>query len=132
MKAVDYVMLQWQARWAASDVTCLAAPQTHREVGRREREGQQQKRPAMTVVKVLARGRITVPPEVLEAANLKPGDALHVTVVGPGELRIKVLPRLGPRELRERYPIETPIHEDADREAWQKAASEDAAGGSGE
>lgn len=82
----------------------------------------------MTVAKVLSRGQLTLPREVRKAANLKPGDVLHVTVVGPGELRVRVLPRLGPRELRERYPIEAPIHEATDREAWQGAAAEDTLG----
>lgn len=80
----------------------------------------------MSLVKVLARGQVTLPKEVRERAQIKTGDVLNIEVLGSGRLRVTVLPRLGPRELRDRYPIAVPIDEAADREAWQAAAAIDA------
>lgn len=80
----------------------------------------------VALAKVLARGQVTLPRDVRRVARIKPGDVASIEVLGPGQLRLTVLPRLSPRELRGRYPIEGPIDEAADREAWQVAAAEDA------
>jgi len=54
---------------------------------------------------------------------------LNIEVIGQGQLRCTLLPRLGPRQLRDRYPISVAIDEAADRQAWQASAAEAAAGG---
>jgi AbrB family looped-hinge helix DNA binding protein len=82
----------------------------------------------MSLVKVLARGQVTLPREVRRRAGIKPGDSLYVEVIGPGRVQITALPKLGPRELRDRYPIEMPVDEAADRAAWESAAAADALG----
>lgn len=82
----------------------------------------------MDVIKVLARGQVTLPRRVRQEADIQAGDILAVEVLGPGRVQLTALPKLGPRELRERYPIEAPIEEDADREAWQAVAAEDVLG----
>lgn len=76
----------------------------------------------MALGKVQARGQVTLPRDVREQAHIKPGDTLSFRVIGPGEIRVTALPNLGPRELRDLYPIEGPIDEPADREAWQDDA----------
>lgn len=82
----------------------------------------------MTTAKVQSRGQITLPSEARREAGINPGDTVFVEVLARGELRLRVLPRLGPRELRERYPIDVPIDEAQDRPAWQAGAAEDAMG----
>ena len=77
----------------------------------------------MPLARVLARGQVTLPSEVRRQAGIKPGDALDVEVLGPGRLQFVVLPRLTPRELRDRYPIQGPIDEAADRPAWEAEAA---------
>jgi len=39
------------------------------------------------------------------------------------EARDALLPKLTPRELRDRYPIEGPVNESADRYAWEAEAA---------
>jgi hypothetical protein len=46
----------------------------------------------------------------------------------PGKVEITALPRLTLEEALERYRIEGPIDEAADREAWQAVAAEDVLG----
>lgn len=82
----------------------------------------------MAIGKVLARGQVTLPREIREKAQIKPGDVLDIEVVGPGQVRVTLLPNLGPRELRDRFPIEGPIDEMADREAWQEMAAREVLG----
>ncbi len=82
----------------------------------------------MPVAKVLARGQVTLPREVRRRARIKPGDVMNIEVLGPGQLRFTALPCMGPRELRERFPIEAPIDEPADRAAWESTASKAAIG----
>ena len=82
----------------------------------------------MSLAKVLARGQVTLPREVRRLAGIKPGDALDIQVLGPGRLQFVVLPRIGPRELRERYPIDAEIDEAADRAAWQEVAAREILG----
>lgn len=80
----------------------------------------------MALTKVRARGQVMLPREVRQKAGIMPGDVLSIAVVGPGRLRVTALPKLSPRELRDRYPITTPIDEAADREAWLSDAAKDA------
>ena len=80
----------------------------------------------MALAKVLARGQMTLPSEIRRLAGIKPGDSLNVEVLGPGRLQVTVLPKLSPRQLRDRYPIEGPVDEAADREAWQASAAAEA------
>ena len=75
--------------------------------------------------RVRARGQITLPRDVRKQAHIEPGDVLYFRVIGPGEIRVTALPNLVPRELRELYPIEGPIDEPADREAWHDDAFKD-------
>jgi len=82
----------------------------------------------MALGKVMARGQITLPRDVRQRAHIEPGDVLNIEVVGPGEVRVTVLPNLGPRDLRARYPIERPIDEAADRADWQAEAARAALG----
>lgn len=79
----------------------------------------------MTLAKVLARGQVTLPREVRQLAGIKPGDSLNVEVLGPGQVRFTALPQLSPLQLRDRYPIEGPIDEAADRAAWEGNAAAD-------
>ncbi len=82
----------------------------------------------MATAKVLARGQVTLPRQARAGAGIKPGDTVSVEVLGPGCVRLIVLPRLTPRELRERYPITDPVDISADRAAWQAEAAADAIG----
>lgn len=82
----------------------------------------------MALARVLARGQVTLPRQVRRLAGIGPGDTVHIEVLGPGQVRLTALPRLGPRQLRERYPIVAEIKEAADREAWQAIAAADALG----
>lgn len=77
----------------------------------------------MSIATVLARGQITLPRQVRRLAGIKPGDALHIEVLGPGRLELTALPKLSPRELRARYPIDGPIDEATSRKAWQASAA---------
>lgn len=77
----------------------------------------------MSLGKVQSRGQVTLPREVRRAARIECGDVLDIEVLGPGRMIVTVLPRLSPRELRERFPIEGPIDEAADRQAWQENAA---------
>lgn len=82
----------------------------------------------MALVKVLARGQVTLPRQVRQRAGVGPGDALTIEVLGRGRLKLTRLPRLSPRQLRDRYPITAPIDAAADREAWQAIAAADVLG----
>jgi AbrB family looped-hinge helix DNA binding protein len=82
----------------------------------------------MALVKVLARGQVTLPRRVRQLAGIKPGDALNIEVLGPGRLRFTALPDLSPRELRDLYPIEAPIDEVLDRQEWQATAATEVIG----
>ena len=77
----------------------------------------------MATSKVLARGQVTLPREIRRKAGIKPGDLLSFEVTGQGQIRGFVLPDLGPRELREKYPINVPIDETRDRAEWEEAAA---------
>jgi AbrB family looped-hinge helix DNA binding protein len=82
----------------------------------------------MSLARVLARGQVTLPRDVRRQAQIKPGDALDIEVLGPGRLQLVVLPKLTPRQLRDRYPIQGPIEEPADRTAWEAEAAAETTG----
>ena len=79
----------------------------------------------MSVSKIKSRGQITVPKEVRQKAGIEPGDVLTFEVTGPGEIRLRSLPRLRLAEALERYRIETPVDDLADRAEWQRRAAKD-------
>lgn len=62
----------------------------------------------MTFARVSSRGRLTLARDVRQRAGIKPGDTVDIAVLGPGWLRLVVLPKLSPRELRDLYPIVIP------------------------
>ena len=82
----------------------------------------------MAFGKVLARGQVTLPRDVRRAAQIQPGDAVTFRVVRPGTVELTALPRLTLAEALERYRIEGPIDEAADRERWQARAAKDVFG----
>jgi AbrB family looped-hinge helix DNA binding protein len=51
-------------------------------------------RKAVALAKVQGRGQITLPHDVREEARIKPGDVLNVYVIGPGQLKVDVVPQL--------------------------------------
>lgn len=82
----------------------------------------------VTLGKVLPRGQVTLPREVRRAAGINPGDVVTFEATGPGRIEMKALPRLSLADLLERYPIEGPIDEPRDREAWEAQAAKDVFG----
>lgn len=77
------------------------------------------------LAKVQARGQVTLPSEIRRRAGLKPGDTVVVRLTKQGVVELSPLPSLTVDELFALYPIQGPIDEPADREAWQaKAAAE--------
>ena len=79
----------------------------------------------MSVSKIQSRGQVTVPKEVRQKAGIEPGDVLTFEVTGPGEIRLRSLPRLRLAEALERYQIEMPVDDLADRVEWQRGAAKD-------
>lgn len=75
--------------------------------------------------KVLSRGQVTLPREVRRAAGLQTGDIVTFEVTAPGTITIRALPHLRLSEALDRYYIDGPIDETADRAAWQATAARD-------
>jgi AbrB family looped-hinge helix DNA binding protein len=78
----------------------------------------------MALAKVLSRGQVTLPQEVRQEAGIRPGDILNVYVVGPGELKVEVVPRLSPAEFFEAYRIDLPLDLDQMRQDWEADSAE--------
>jgi AbrB family looped-hinge helix DNA binding protein len=78
----------------------------------------------MAIARVSARGQLTLPRDVRKLAGIKPGDSVDVQVLGRRHVRVVLLPKLTPRELGDRYPIDIEIDEANDREAWQAQVSD--------
>lgn len=78
----------------------------------------------MPLQTVQTRGQITLTRDVRRAAGIQPGDVVLTRVTGPGTVEVQVLPTLTLAELLERYPIDGPINEAADREAWEAEAAQ--------
>lgn len=75
--------------------------------------------------KVQARGQVTIPREVRRRAGIKPGDTLTIEVVGPGELKVRVLPTMTLKEMWERFRIEGPVDWAKEREAAEAEQAEE-------
>lgn len=82
----------------------------------------------MAVGKVQADGQITLPAGLRQAVGMKPGDLVSVDVTERGTVEIKRLSKLRLAEALERYRIEGPIDDAADREEWQDIAARDVLG----
>jgi AbrB family looped-hinge helix DNA binding protein len=82
----------------------------------------------MAVGKVQVDGQIALPTEVRRAVGIKPGDLLSVDVTESGTVEIRRLSTLRLSEALERYRIEGPIDDAADREKWQDIAARDVFG----
>ena len=82
----------------------------------------------MQVSKILARGQVTVPRKIRQAAGLRPGDVLAFEVIGPGKVELRALSRLTLEEALAKYHIVGPIDDAADREEWQDQAARDVMG----
>ena len=79
----------------------------------------------MAVGRVQIDGQISLPIEIQQAVGIEPGDAISIDVTANGTVEIRRLPALTFDDLLERYRIEGPIDEVADREAWQDIAARD-------
>jgi AbrB family looped-hinge helix DNA binding protein len=77
----------------------------------------------MALAKVLSRGQVTLPQEVRQEANIRPGDTVNVYVVGPGQLKVEVVPRMEPTAFFEAYRIDVPVDLDALRREWEADAA---------
>ena len=77
----------------------------------------------MPLQTVQARGQVSLTREVRRAAGIRPGDVAATRVTGPGTVEITALPRLRLADRLERYRIEGPVDEPADRARWQDEAA---------
>ena len=82
----------------------------------------------MQVSKILARGQVTLPRRIRQAAGLRPGDVLAFEVLGPGKVEVRALSGLTLEETFAKYEITEPIDDAADREKWQDQAARDVIG----
>jgi bifunctional DNA-binding transcriptional regulator/antitoxin component of YhaV-PrlF toxin-antitoxin module len=82
----------------------------------------------MVLGKVLERGQVTLPSAVRAEAGIRAHDVVAFEVTGPGEVAIRRLPRLKLAEALERYQIEGPVDEPADRAAWEAQAADSVMG----
>ncbi len=80
------------------------------------------------ISKVQARGQVTLPRAVRQAAGVKPGDTVFVRAIGPGKVEIEVMPRMTLEEMFEQFHIDGPIDLAADREKWEELAAKDVFG----
>lgn len=78
----------------------------------------------MALAKVLSRGQVTLPRDVRQEARIKPGDTVDVFVVGPGQLKVELVPRMDPKTFFDKYRIDVPIDLDALRKEWEADAAE--------
>ena len=82
----------------------------------------------MALAKILSRGQVTLPQDVRQEANIRPGDTVNVYVVGPGQLKVEVVPRLDPTEFFEAYRIDLSVDLDALRREWETEAADQVVG----
>jgi AbrB family looped-hinge helix DNA binding protein len=78
----------------------------------------------MAIARVQARGQVTLPKEVRDAAGVEPGDAVIVEATGRGTVELRVVPRMTLAETFERYRIDEPVDIAADRGRWEEAAAD--------
>ncbi len=83
----------------------------------------------MLLGKVLARGQITLPRGIRRDADIEPGDTVTFRVTAPGKVEVTVLPRLRLAEALDRYRVDVPIDDYADRLQWQASAAKNVVGG---
>jgi bifunctional DNA-binding transcriptional regulator/antitoxin component of YhaV-PrlF toxin-antitoxin module len=79
----------------------------------------------VALAKVLSRGQVTLPQNVRQEAQIRPGDTVNVFVVGPGQLKVEVVHRMDPEEFFEAYRIDVPIDLAALRAEWEVDAADD-------
>lgn len=82
----------------------------------------------MPLQKVQSRGQITLTSELRKAAGIRPGDTVLTRVTGPGTVEVQLVPTFTLAQLLERYHIDQPIDEAADRTAWERAAASEILG----
>lgn len=82
----------------------------------------------MAVGKVRQNGQISLPAEVQQVIGLEPGDLVSIDVTERGTVEIRRLSTLRLSDALERYRIEGPIDDAADREEWQDIAARDVLG----
>ncbi len=80
---------------------------------------------ATEVGRVLSRGQVTLPRKVRRAAGIRPGDTVSFRVTGEGTVEIRALTRMRLSEALEKYRIEGPVDDAADRNVWQRVAAAD-------
>ena len=78
----------------------------------------------MAIARIQARGQVTLPKEVREAAGVEPGDAVIVEATGRGTVELRVVPRMTLAETFERYRIEGRVDLAADRARWEAEAAD--------
>ncbi len=78
--------------------------------------------------KVQARGQVTLPQKIRQEAGIKPGDELLIRVAPSGTVELSPMPSYSIDELAAMYPIEGPIDEAVDREAWEDEAAKEVFG----
>jgi AbrB family looped-hinge helix DNA binding protein len=81
----------------------------------------------MELARVQARGQVTVPRSVREAAGIRPGDLVAFVVTSPGRVEVRALPRLRLADALSKFKIDAPIRE-SDQEGWQSEAAKDVLG----
>lgn len=74
---------------------------------------------------VPADGSVALPAHVRHAAGIEPGDPVTFRVTGHRSVEITARRILTLAEALERFAIDGPIDEAADRERWEDAAAED-------
>jgi AbrB family looped-hinge helix DNA binding protein len=77
----------------------------------------------MEMAKVMTRGQVTIPARIRKRAGIRAGDSVALEVVGPGEVSLRVLPRMSLAEALARYHIETPVNDREDRAVWHERAA---------
>jgi bifunctional DNA-binding transcriptional regulator/antitoxin component of YhaV-PrlF toxin-antitoxin module len=82
----------------------------------------------MVVGKVRAGDQISLPVEIQQAVGIEPGDLVSIDVTASGAVVIRRLPALTLSEALNRYRIEGPIEDAADRVGWQDVAARDVLG----
>jgi AbrB family looped-hinge helix DNA binding protein len=82
----------------------------------------------MEVAKIMTRGQVTIPAAVRRQAGIRAGDAVTLEVVGPGQVTLRVLPRMSLADALQRYRVEGPVDEPADRSKWQEQAADEVLG----
>src|SRR5687768_5367890 len=78
----------------------------------------------MAIGRIQARGQVTLPKDVREAAGVVPGDSVIIEATGHGKVELRVVPKLTLAETFERYRIEGPVDLAAERAEWEAEAAD--------